>query len=61
MFIDCNKKACETLKAIHESIDNKIRAIYNLGYKVGYEDGLKEAVNRILKKVIEEKETEIER
>ena len=46
--IDDNTPAKETMDKIFGSLGNRIRAIYNYGYKAGYADGIEDAKKEIV-------------
>ena len=48
MRIDDNKEAAACLNNMIGSINNRVRQIYNAGYKRGYEDGRKETIDEIV-------------
>lgn len=61
--IDNNEEALNNLQNIQSSLGNKIRNIYNLGYREGYKDGTEEILQRIKedllgKKFVTEEESE---
>ena len=63
--IDNNEEAHEILANIHLALENKSRAIYNLGYREGYKDATEEVLQSIKevllgKFVTEESEQEID-
>lgn len=64
MSIDNNKEALASLENMLGSINNKVRAIYNKGYRDGYRDGAGASFQEILEKIIAEKniggESEVE-
>jgi hypothetical protein len=55
MSIDNNKEACANVDKMFGSIGNRVRAIYNYGYKDGYKDGANAVFQDILEKIISEK------
>lgn len=55
MSIDNNTEACANVEKMFGSIGNRVRAIYNYGYKDGYKDGADAVFNEILEKIIAEK------
>lgn len=56
--IDNNAEALNIINSMLGSQENRIRSIYNLGYKQGYEDGLDEAVAKIKEKIFEDGDRE---
>ena len=55
MSIDNNKEACANVEKMFGSIRNRVRAVYNYGYKDGYKDGADAVFHDILEKIIAEK------
>ena len=55
MSIDDNREAMESLEKMFGSINNRVRAIYNHGYRDGYKDGADAVYQDILEKIIAEK------
>ena len=53
--IDNNEEANNVLANIHLGLDNKIRAIYNLGYLQGYKDATEETLQNIKDEILEKK------
>lgn len=53
--IDNNEEANNILANIHLALDNKTRAIYNLGYLQGYKDATEETLQNIKDEIIEKK------
>ena len=47
MSIDDNKEALQTMRNSIGSMENRMREIYNKGYK----DGIKEGINRAMMKI----------
>ena len=47
MSIDDNKEALQTMRNSIGSMENRMREIYNKGYK----DGIKEGINRAMQKI----------
>lgn len=62
--IDNNEEANIILAKIHLALENKSRAIYNLGYREGYKDATEEVLQSIkedlLGKFVTEGEEEID-
>ena len=62
--IDNNEEANNILANIHLALENKSRAIYNLGYRQGYKDATEEVLQSIkedlLGKFVTEGEEEID-
>ena len=58
-FDDCNE-AVNLLNNVKGSIENKIRTVYNLGYKQGLEDGKIEAVRNVYTWVFKEQAEQTE-
>lgn len=61
--IDNNAQALNTLNNLISSLDNKVKAIYNLGYREGYKDATEEVLQSIKehllgKKFVTEEESE---
>lgn len=60
--IDNNEEALNNLQNIQSSLGNKIRNIYNLGYREGYKDATEEVLQSIkedlLGKFVTEEESE---
>lgn len=61
--IDNNEEALNNLRNIQSSLENKIRSIYNLGYREGYKDATEEVLQSIKehllgKKFVTEEESE---
>lgn len=52
MRLDDDKNAIEVLEKLFGSQENRIRQMYNLGYKAGYTDGAKAVTDRIAEKVV---------
>ena len=50
--IDNNEEAKKLAFNMMGVQSNKIRNLYNLGYKQGFEDGLKEAMDKIIENII---------
>lgn len=55
MSIDNNTEACASVEKMFGAINNRVRAIYNYGYKDGYKDGADAVYEGILEKIISEK------
>lgn len=55
MSIDTNEQAMDTMRNFMNSSENKIRSIYNYGFKDGYAQGLKDASAEIVRKILEDK------
>lgn len=53
MKIEENDQAYRTLKKSLGSLENKMRELYNLGYRAGFIDGRDSAQNDILEELIE--------
>lgn len=45
--IDNNEEALNNLRNIQSSLENKIRSIYNLGYREGYKDAIEDLLGKI--------------
>lgn len=60
MTIDDNKQAYGTMQNYLQSGENKMRAIYNYGFKDGYEIGLKCATEKIVEQIVEKMQNEVE-
>lgn len=54
MTIDDNKQAYGTMQNYLQSGENKMRSIYNYGFKDGYEIGLKCATEQIVERIVGE-------
>lgn len=52
--IDNNAQALNTLNNLISSLDNKVKAIYNMGYREGYKDGTEVALDKIKEQIISE-------
>lgn len=50
--LDNNEQASNTYSSLIDSLDNKIRSIYNLAYRQGYWDGIEEATHQIVDKLL---------
>lgn len=55
LSIDANEQAMDTMRNFMNSSENKIRSIYNYGFKDGYAQGLKDASEEIVRKILEDK------
>lgn len=53
--LENNEQASNTYDAIMRGLENKIKAIYNMGYREGYRDGLKETLQNIEAEILEKK------
>lgn len=56
MSIDDNKEALQTMRNTIGSMENRMREIYNKGYK----DGIKEGINRAMQKIADSILSEVE-
>ncbi len=45
--IDNNPEAKACMDRMFPSIENRVRSIYNMGYKDGYSDAVKEATDKL--------------
>lgn len=52
--LDNNAQALNALNNIISSLDNKVKAIYNMGYREGYKDGTEEALEKIKEQIVNE-------
>lgn len=60
--LDNNDQALNALNNLISSLDNKVKAIYNMGYREGYKDATEEVLQSIkedlLGKFVTEEESE---
>lgn len=56
MKIEDNKQAYDTMQNYINSTENRIRSIYNYGFKDGYKKGLEDATQKIIQKCLSEME-----
>lgn len=54
--INFNNEAYQTMKNALGSMENRMREIYNKGYKDGVKDGINQAMKKIADSIIEEVE-----
>lgn len=58
MGIESNKEAYQTMKNSIGSMENRMREIYNKGYKDGIKEGINRAMQKIADSILEEVEAE---
>lgn len=58
MKIDDNKDAYQTMHNAIGSMENRMREIYNKGYKDGLRDGASQVTAKIVSKILEEVEAD---
>lgn len=58
MGIESNKEAYQTMKNSIGSMENRMREIYNKGYKDGIKEGINQAMQKIADSILKEVEAE---
>lgn len=58
MGIESNKEAYQTMKNSIGSMENRMREIYNKGYKDGIKEGINQAMQKIADSILEEVEAD---
>ena len=56
MRIDDNKEALQTMRNAIGSMENRMREIYNKGYKDGVKDGINQAMMKMADSILSEVE-----
>ena len=51
--IDNNEEALNCMNNLLPSLENRVRSIYNMGYRKGYSDAVAEATKRLHEKVMD--------
>lgn len=54
MRLDDNQEAVNVERNLIHSLNNRLRQIYNLGYRKGYEDGTRTVTEEIIAKIVGE-------
>lgn len=60
MAINNNDEALAAMENMLRSITNRVRSIYNYGYKDGFRDGVETATREVTEKIILDKYEELE-
>lgn len=55
---DNNKEAVQVESNFIGSLSNRMRHVYNLGYKEGLKDGARQVTQALVEKILEEQEKE---
>ena len=61
MSIEDNKEAYQTMRNAIGSVENRMREIYNKGYKDGLKEGINQAMQKLADKILEEVEEDADR
>lgn len=54
--LDSNLKSAKTLENLIGTLENRVKEIYNQGYRAGFKDGVEETTQKLIDKVLAEVE-----